>query len=78
MPEQKPRTPRPLESLDDAAARYDVSVRTVRRRIACGELTGYRFGARLLRVDPQEVDALFRPIATAGTVSASVRLADAV
>ena len=49
------------------AAQYaHISTKTLRRMIAAGELRAYRFGPRLLRVDLNEVDALFRPIPTAG------------
>jgi len=44
----------------------DVSQKTIRRRIAEGSLTGYRMGPRILRVDLNELDALMRPIPTAG------------
>jgi excisionase family DNA binding protein len=36
----------------------------VRRLISDGTLTGYRVGSRVLRVDMDEVDALFKPIPT--------------
>lgn len=50
-----------------AAAEYaDVCERTIRRRIAAGELTGYRVGPRLIRVDLNELDSLMRPIPAAG------------
>ena len=49
------------ESLTDAAARTNVSVRTLRRWIAEGRLTAYRAGPRLLRVDPDDLDAMMRP-----------------
>lgn len=55
---------RQLTTLQDAADAYAISVDTLRRRIAGGELTGYRMGRRVLRVDLAEVDALFRPIPT--------------
>ncbi len=58
--------PRTLETLADAAARHRVSVRTLRRRIAAGQLTAYRHGPSLIRLDPAEVDALLRPITAAG------------
>jgi excisionase family DNA binding protein len=53
-------------SIDQAADHLEVNPRTVRRRIADGTLTGYRFGPRLIRLDPAEVDALLRPIPTGG------------
>ena len=49
------------ESLADAAARTHVSVRTLRRWIAQGNLVAYRAGPRLLRVKPHDVDAMMRP-----------------
>jgi excisionase family DNA binding protein len=54
------------ESLTDAAARTNVSVRTLRRWIAEGRLTAYRAGPRLLRVDPDDLDAMMRPTFTRG------------
>ena len=67
-PMQQPvaRTPRRLVSLADAAAYADVSIRTVRRYIAQGRLTGYRVGPRLVKVDLSELVALARPIPSAG------------
>lgn len=43
-----------LVSLADAAAHFHVSVKTLRRRIADGTITGYRVG-RLIRVDLDEL-----------------------
>lgn len=57
---------RTFESLAQAAVRTGVSTRTLRRRIACGELTAYRTG-RLIRVDPIDVDRLLVMIPSAGT-----------
>jgi hypothetical protein len=37
--------------------------------IAVGELTGYRVGKRLIRVDANELDALARVVPTVGTVA---------
>jgi excisionase family DNA binding protein len=54
--------PTNLETIAAAAARYGLSPRTIRRRIAEGALVGYRFGPRLIRVNVAEVDALLRPI----------------
>ncbi len=48
------------ESLGEAAARTHVSVRTLRRWIAQGHLVAYRAGPRLLRVQPEDVDAMMR------------------
>jgi len=56
-------------TISEAAARLNVNARTVRRRIADGTLTGYRVGPHLIRLDPAEVDALLRPIPTAGSAA---------
>jgi len=61
-----PGVRRDLASLTDAADHARVSTRTLRRRISDGSLTGYRMGPRLIRVDLNELDALMRPIPTAG------------
>ena len=61
-----PRVRRDLASLTDAAEHARVSTRTLRRRISDGSLTGYRMGPRLIRVDLNELDAILRPIPTAG------------
>jgi excisionase family DNA binding protein len=54
---------RSCESLANAANRTGVSIRTLRRRIACGQLAAYRTG-RLIRVDPGDVGRLLVPIPT--------------
>ena len=52
------------------AAEYaDCSPKTVRRRIADGSLTGYRFGPRIIRVDLNELDQILSPIPTTGAVA---------
>jgi excisionase family DNA binding protein len=56
---------RQYESVGDAAARVGVSTKTVRRWIASGQLNGYRIGSRLLRVHPNDVDAMLTLIPTA-------------
>lgn len=48
-------------SLAEAAEAHAVSVKTLRRRIADGSITGYRFGPKIIRVDLDEVEALMRP-----------------
>ena len=58
-----------FETINEAAARLRLSPRTVRRRIADGQLSAYRFGPVLIRLDRAEVDALLRPIPTAGTAA---------
>ena len=61
--------PRRYVTLKGAAERLDCSERTLRRMIAAGELTGYRVGKRLVRLDADELDAVVRAIPTAGTVA---------
>lgn len=53
------------ESLESAAERWDLNPRTIRRMIARGQIPAFRVGGeRLLRVDPDDVDAAMRPIPT--------------
>ena len=52
-------------SIGQAAEIGVVSKRTIRRRIADGSLTGYRFGPRIIRVDLDEDQSLFRRMPTA-------------
>ncbi|MBB2893087.1 helix-turn-helix transcriptional regulator [Flexivirga oryzae] len=56
---------RQFETLADAAERTGLSTRTIRRRIAAGQLPAYRSGPRVLRVDPADVDRLMVLIPTA-------------
>lgn len=49
------------ESLAQAAERTGISRRTLRRRIAAGELPVFANGRRLIRVRPEDVDRLLRP-----------------
>lgn len=63
-PSTTPRSrqkPRNYASLAEAAQAHAVSVKTLRRRIADGSLTGYRFGPKIIRVDLDEVAALMKP-----------------
>lgn len=55
---------RQYETLDEAAARLDCSIRTLRRLIASGHLKAYRLGQRSIRLDPADVEALLRPVPT--------------
>ena len=56
------RSDRRYASLADAA-KYagGCNERTIRRLIASGQLTGYRLGSRIVRVDLDELDRLMRP-----------------
>lgn len=55
------RQTRNYASLAEAAEAHAVSVKTLRRRIADGTITGYRFGPKIIRVDLDEVAALMVP-----------------
>jgi excisionase family DNA binding protein len=67
VPTATPARPtRRLESIQNAADYLGVNPKTIRRHIAAGRLTGYRAGPRLIRVDLNELDAMLRPIPTAG------------
>lgn len=52
-------------SIAEAANYVNVSTRTIRRRIADGSIGAYRFGPRVIRVDLDEIDALFKQIPAA-------------
>lgn len=55
-------------TLADEAFRLGISVKTLRRRIASGDLPAYKVG-RVIRVNPADVDALLRPIPNAKTAA---------
>lgn len=61
--------PRRWGGLTLAADYIGVSEKTIRRMIALGEITGYRMGKRLIRVDLDELDALMKPMPNAKTVA---------
>ncbi|GAB2465896.1 hypothetical protein GCM10027063_03660 [Promicromonospora xylanilytica] len=46
--------PTRLISLREGARAFQISVKTLRRRISDGTITGYKVG-RLVRVDPEEL-----------------------
>jgi excisionase family DNA binding protein len=48
-------------SVAGAAEYLGVTTRTVRQMIADGRLTGYRSGARLVRLDRNEIDSAMQP-----------------
>ena len=64
---------REYESMLEAAARTGVSVRTLRRRIAAGQLRAYRSGPRIIRLDPKDVDGLLVPMVTVTTAGHAAR-----
>lgn len=70
MTDKPTRTARVVErknmTLREAADWYGLSERTLRRRIAEGKLRAYRVGPRSIRVSVEDLDALARPIPSAG------------
>ena len=54
-----------LSTVPDAADVFGCHPSTLRRYIATGRITGYRFGPRMLRVDLDEIEAMLTPLATA-------------
>ncbi len=48
-------------SIADAAEYLGVTDRTIRQMIVDGRLTGYRNGAKLIRLDLNEIDAAMEP-----------------
>jgi excisionase family DNA binding protein len=52
-------------TLAQAAELLGVHTRTIRRRIADGQLRAYRLGPRLVKVAAADVEALLTPIPTA-------------
>ena len=54
-----------LARIAQAAALYGCSDKSIRRRIADGTITGYKFGPRMLLVDLDEIENTFSTIPTA-------------
>lgn len=54
-------------SLAAAADMLGISVHTLRRRIAAGELPAFRTGKRIIRVRPTDLEKLLRRVPTAST-----------
>ncbi|MEL4358382.1 MULTISPECIES: excisionase family DNA-binding protein [unclassified Luteococcus] len=54
-------------SPQEAAVYAGCSVDTIRRRISDGSLPASRLGKRLIRLDKNDLDKLFRPIPSART-----------
>ena len=64
MMKTQPAAPDHIEYLTmrEAAARYHVSVMTLRRRIRTGTLPAVHCGPKLIRISAQALDALFHPV----------------
>jgi excisionase family DNA binding protein len=59
-------TYRQLLDLKAGAERLGLSVSTIRRMVSRGDLTAYRVGPKLLRLDADELDRVAHRIPTAG------------
>ncbi len=66
MPKSVNTHQRHLVAIDQAAQFLSCNPRTVRRMVSRGEISAFRIGPRLLRVDLSEPENLLRPIPTAG------------
>ncbi|CAM3632202.1 helix-turn-helix domain-containing protein [Micrococcus flavus] len=49
-------------TIAETAKRLNVSPNTVRRMIAAGDLKAYRYGPRLIRIDPADILAAREPV----------------
>jgi len=58
---QSPDRPSGLVTIKDAAARCGVHPNTIRNLILRGELRAVRIGARIVRINATDLDALFTP-----------------
>ncbi|MEO4038419.1 helix-turn-helix domain-containing protein [Micrococcaceae bacterium Sec6.3] len=56
------RAPLDYMTQQDAAEALGISLSTIRRMIARGELRAYRFGPRVIRIDPADLRAMRRPV----------------
>ena len=58
----QPRALAPQYNLRQAADVLGVGESTIRRMIARGELRAYRYGPRIIRIDPADLRALGKPV----------------
>lgn len=58
----KNKSVRRLDTIKSAAEYAGVSTKTIRRWIAEGRLCAYRLGPKLIKVDLDQLEAMFRPI----------------
>ncbi len=59
--------PRPKLTVAESADYWACSERTIRNLIASGKLPAVRVGARMIRVDPRDLDRLARPVQVQAT-----------
>jgi len=56
-------------TLKEAAARFKVSEKTLRRRISTGDLRALHNGTRLIRIAEADLETLFQPIPNARSIA---------
>ena len=59
---KRPPPPHRLVSIAVAAEFADVCTKTIRRWISEGRIAGYRVGARLIKVDLDELESTFQRV----------------
>ncbi|QLQ16099.1 MAG: helix-turn-helix domain-containing protein [Micropruina sp.] len=68
MTVQERTQPTEYLTLKEAAARFKVSEKTLRRRISTGDLPALHSGSRIIRIAATELVAMFEPIPNARSV----------
>lgn len=68
MTVQERTQPTEYLTLKEAAARFKVSEKTLRRRISTGDLRALHNGRRLIRIAESDLETLFQPISNARTL----------
>ncbi|GAA1694852.1 hypothetical protein GCM10009792_13590 [Microcella alkalica] len=66
MPEHQSIARASWGSLQDAAEHWDLSVKTIRRYIAAGQIEARRVGPRAIRVNLDSLDSLGTPLRYTG------------
>jgi excisionase family DNA binding protein len=65
--------PGKLITIRDVCDRYGLSDKTIRRKIKTGQLTAYRVGERLIKLDANQVEAaLLRPAGVTNNIESYV------
>ena len=73
MTVQERTQPTEYLTLKEAAARFKVSEKTLRRRISTGDLRALHNGTRIIRIAEVDLEALFQQIPSAKYPSATGR-----
>lgn len=65
MTVQERTQPTEYLTLKEAAARFKVSEKTLRRRISTGDLQALHSGSRIIRIAATQLEAMFEPFPNA-------------